>query len=314
MSPARQRHIAFNFKTLFRTMEKQAGGRLQRMEWELNQSGVDRGLEAALIQGGQRELATYSLVRLRLACMPVLRDSCADECCDPAELDGIAAWAGTLKGKRKAGTTTLRNVIERNGSRTDQRTAAWATLRYYHCRDDENPAVKQPWPASALAELDNLDMGRFNEYPTAGSIWLRKYQTVQRLARFMTGSDLATLSDSETFAAIDDLDNVGDQTAAMATLFWLQRPVPIVDMYLCQVLNDHGLVPDRVVHTRKVDRSAIRSFLIDEARSVSSERSEWPAWRILSCLYLWCCEVGGVYCDCAADRTGKCPLVEFCLS
>ena len=61
---AREGMIHLDFERLFATLTKVSG--LQRRDWEHNQSGTDREIEAVLIQRSPRELATYALARIRI--------------------------------------------------------------------------------------------------------------------------------------------------------------------------------------------------------------------------------------------------------
>jgi hypothetical protein len=63
--------LNFDVPQFFAALQQFRG--LQRKEWELNQTGADRGIEAVLIQRCTRELATFALACLWLAAMPALK-------------------------------------------------------------------------------------------------------------------------------------------------------------------------------------------------------------------------------------------------
>src|SRR5438876_1091554 len=93
------------FGRVFERLEKIPG--LQRKEWELNQSGVDRGMEAVLIQRTTREIATYALVQLRFSAMSELRAACSTRIASDSMAEHVVAWAETQKPR----PSMLLNVI-----------------------------------------------------------------------------------------------------------------------------------------------------------------------------------------------------------
>ncbi len=272
--------INFDVQAFFKRL--QAIPRLQNSQWELNQSGVDRGMEAILIQRCTREIATYALARLRLACMPDLRGDGQDQ----PDLDELIRWAKTQRG----GCNTMMKAIKMEGDhRTPRAIAAAASLRYYRNRADENPVVKSPWTEKGLAAAETVPHEAFLGYPTSGSMWARKYQTVTTLVRHIRQTPMAKMTDDQVYQSLLSLSGVGPQSASMISLFWLDRPEPIIDDYLKRVLTAWSMVP---TGSAMKDREALRSHLKSGAVQVSHALPGWTPQRVLACIYLWCCEVG----------------------
>lgn len=93
---------------------------------------------------------------------------------------------------------------------------------------------------------------------------------------------------------------LGPQTASMVALFWLGKPIPIIDGYLTSLLVNHGLSKEPL--TSSYTQDALRAFLTTGAKELALQRPDWPANRSLSSLYLWACEIGRFHCIC-----GKSP-------
>ena len=295
--------ISFSVPELIHTLERIPG--LQRKDWENNQTGVDRGLEAVLIQRGNRELATYTLVRMRFAAMPDLHASCAAENWSPVDVRRLVTWARTQKG----GGPHLTNVVDRAGARdtTDlSLLAALASLRYYHRRDDDNPAAKVPWSNDGLGRLGRLDMVRFLAPPTSGNFWRTKLETVKRLAAHVHNTDFSCMHEEQIIQSLRSVPKVGAETAAKIALFWLERPEPVIDTYLLSLLQRHGLMESAVPVSARARRE-LRAHLLSGAHAMATTRPEWPAWRVLSCLYLWACEIGRLHCRCDESVDPACP-------
>jgi len=276
--------LDFDFRKLFEALEKTEG--LQRKDWELNQSGPDRGMESVLIQRTRREVATYALIRLRLESIPGLLNRCAEEFSEK-ECENLLKWGRSQGG---GGSMMAKKVEDSVTREYAGRIAALASLRYYHKREDKNPAVKVAWTDEGFRTLLKLDVDPLLCYPTRGSVWLKKMRTLQSLTRTVTCSDFAAIGDKEVVHVLKSIDGVGDQTAAMTALFWLQRPVPVIDSYLLRLLESTNLVAEPVKNSRM--KGELHDFLSTAAREIEANRPDWPAWRVLSSLYLWACEVG----------------------
>lgn len=295
---------------LFAALQRFPG--LQRKECEYNQSGADRGMEAVLIQRSTRELATYALVRLRLEAMPELRTTSSDADWTPSEVQGLLCWAQT----QGAGGTMLAKTVteEREQPTLNCRVlAALATLRFYHRREDQNPIVKVPWSEDGFERLAALDVNGLLEYPAQGTFWKRKFQTVQRLVAHVRGKDsLRVLDDEAVVQSLRSIPGVGEQTASMVALFWLGRAVPIIDTYLLRLLSDHHLLPTPFPMSSS-NHTHLRRHLRQGAFAIEARHPEWPAARVLSCLYLWACEIGRFrYCKCATGASPSCPIRSTC--
>ena len=113
------------FAEVYAALEKIPG--LQRRDWELNQSGVDRGMEAVLIQRTTGEVATYALVHLRVSAMPELRAASGPLIGPDGETEYLLSWAETQKPK----PSSLLNVVRRTTDGNDgRRLVALAVLKY----------------------------------------------------------------------------------------------------------------------------------------------------------------------------------------
>lgn len=295
----------FSVSKLFRVLDTIPG--LQRKDWERNQSGTDRAMEAVLIQRAPREVATYALVRLRIAAMPDLATTVAAETWPLGEVQQLTAWA---RSQGHGGAMLAKVAAEKlDRHRSCRARAALASLRYYHCRDDANPAVKDPWTEQGFDRLWSVDVDPLLEYPTRGPVWRAKVETLKRLVIHVRKLNVASLSDDAIIRSLKSVPGVGDQTAGMAALFWLGRPVPILDMYLITLLQRHGLLPGSFRSTTAA-RRALAEHLLDGARGIAASRSDWSAERALSCLYLWACEVGRLHCHCESRELADCPIVR----
>jgi len=296
--------ISFDVGLLLETLESFPG--LQRKDWELNQSGADRGMEAVLIQRAPRELATYALCRLRLAAMPELLESCCEPAPGTPETQALLEWARS----QGAGGTALVNLITQqleNARRTEATQAALASLKYYRWREDPNPTVKTHWTEDGLDRVASLNTGRLAKYPTRGAFWAGKFYTVKRLVAHVRTAAFESLDDESLPRSLRSINGVGEQTAAMVMLFWLGRPVPIIDSYLLYLLQDHGLVPASFSGGAG-DRAALRLHLVQGARKLEARRANWPAARAFSCLYLWACEIRRLHCRCRTGAPSSCPV------
>ncbi len=270
--------INFDVLKLFKRLQEIPG--LQGGWWEMNQSGVDRGMEAILIQRCTREIATYALARLRLACMPELAGRWE------ADIAEVIRWARTQGG----GCSTMVKAIEMEGNRrTPRAIAAAASLRYYHKRVYDNPVIKLAWTAKGLAAAETVSCEQFLTYPISGSTWARKYQTLLSLIRHIRQTPMARMTDDQVYQSLLSLSGVGPQSASMISLFWLDRPEPIIDDYLKRVLTAWSMVP---TGSAMNGREALRSHLKKGAIQVSRSFPDWTPQRVLACIYLWCCEVG----------------------
>lgn len=270
--------INFDVQAFFKRLQAIPG--LQNSQWELNQSGVDRGMEAILIQRCMREIATYALARLRLACMPELAGK------GKADMDELIRWARTQGG----GCSSMVKAVEmEENPRTPRAIAAAASLRYYHDRADENPVVKASWTEEGLEAAETLSHEPFLSYPTSGSMWARKYQTVTALVRHIRQTPMARMTDDQVYQSLLSLSGVGPQSASMSSLFWLDRPEPIIDDYLKRVLTAWSMLPTSFATK---DRESLRAHLRKGAAEVSQALPGWTPQRVLACIYLWCCEVG----------------------
>ncbi len=290
----------FTFRNLFESLEGVPG--LQRKDWELNQSGVDRGMESVLIQRTAREVATYALVQLRFAAMPELV-SAAGGVADEKDGDGLIEWA---RSQGPGGSMMIKTAVGSAATNDRSRVAAMSVLKYYHKREDENPAVKAGWTDEGLRRVPSLDIAPLLQYPTSGAFWENKYDTVQRLVQCVLGMDTGAMTDDQVMRDLRSIKGVGPQTASMVSLFWLQRPVPIIDGYLTKMLSNHGLVTESLACERAQDE--LRVFLTRGASEMAAERPEWPVHRSLSSLYLWACEVGRFICTCGQTPSPDCPV------
>ena len=290
---------------LFKAIERFPG--LQMKHWEFNQSGVDRGMEAVLIQRAPREIATYALVRLRFAAMPELLVTCRSARTCKADEDrtphALAKW-GRTAGR---GGTSLARILDTDiDITTPSSLAALAVLTYYRDRRTENPAVRMPWTEGGLRKLPTMSVTPLLDYPSRGPIWRQKFETVQRLTGRVTGQDWRKLSDDQVLESLKSMKGVGDQTASMVALFWLCRPVPVMDSYLIRFLELHDLVRGKMTSRSTLD--TIKREIREGAGEIQNERTEWPAWRVLSSLYLWLCELGRLHCTCARSGQNHCPV------
>src|ERR1041385_1579633 len=199
------------FGRVFERLEKIPA--LQRKDWELNQSGVDRGLEAVLIQRSPREIATYALVQLRLAAMPELRTACRIRATSDGTPQHLLDWAETQKPKP---SMLMKVIASATDATDDRRVAAVSVLKYYRRRDDENPAVKAPWTSAGLDKIPSMDVGGLLKHPAPDNrFWRGKYDTVQRLVATVLAMDLPKMSDDDVVNALQEIQGVGPQTASM---------------------------------------------------------------------------------------------------
>ena len=292
-----------NFVKLFEALEGFRG--LQRKEWELNQTGADRGMEAVLIQRSSREVATYALTRLRLESMPELLTQYGNTKLSLPEVQQLCEW-GTTQG---AGGSMLSEVVRRelnHPAQSSRMLAALASLKYYRCRDDQNPAVKSPWNEDGSKHLLSIETNMLLEYPTQGKFWNRKFETVRRLVSYVITKRFHHADDTTVIKQLKSIQNVGEQTSSMVALFWLNRPVPIIDDYLIRLLRDHDYLGSSSMGTK--DRADLRSRLLQGALDIEARRPEWSASRVLSCLYLWVCETMRLYCACRKEPSSSCPI------
>lgn len=261
---------------------------LQDSRWDLNQGGVDRGLEAVLIQGCTREMATYALVLLRLACMPDLVTRDYAVVADENELQALLAWA---KAQKSGGCTTLAKLLTKEKSLASSRAiAAAASLRYYRNRRDLNPVVKEPWTEEGLATAAVMRTETLLDPPLTGGVWARKFLALVRLVNYIMETPLAQMTDEEVCSSLQSLPGIGPQTASMVALFWLGRPEPIIDDYLLRVLTGWALLPSDFNPARRMDRECLRGCLKAGAVELSMSLAGFTPTRILGCLYCWACE------------------------
>lgn len=73
--------------------------------------------------------------------------------------------------------------------------------------------------------------------------------------------------------------------------------------------STHGFCR-RAIPKKRKEREAFALHLVDEARQIEARQPEWPAARVLSCLYLWACEIGRLYCDCGTQAGASCPVAR----
>ena len=280
--------IGFNVSVFFKRVQSVSG--LQNHQWEHNQSGVDRGMEAILIQRCTREIATYALARLRLACMPDLAHAAqSDGAIDQSELSELVSWAVTQSG----GCSSMMKVMEtEDPSGWLRGLAAAASLRYYRNRSDSNPIVKAPWTQDGLTAAATMPCEQFLEYPTSGSTWARKYQAVVSLVDHIRRTPIAEMTDDEAYQSLLSLSGVGPQSASMISLFWLDRPEPIIDDYLKRVLRAWSMLPAAFTGKSRAENGELREHLRRGAVVVAESTPGWSPQRVLACIYLWCCEVG----------------------
>ena len=288
----------FTFRQLFEVLEKMPG--LQRKEWERNQSGADRGLESVLIQRTTREVATYALVQLRFAAMSELLINLVPDETKAAEL---LSWA---RSQGPGGSMMIKVVTGTADTSDRRRIAALAVLKYYHKREDDNPAIKGSWTDEGLKKLPTLDVSSLLAYPTPGDFWRKKFETIQRLVDTVLRMNLSKMSDDQVLWNLRSINGVGPQTASMVALFWLERPMPIIDGYLTSLLVNHGLVSGTLDSSSAQDK--LRHRLILGAREMAAIKPDWPAHRSLSSLYLWACEVGRFHCACGKSPSPNCPV------
>lgn len=295
--------IRLDFDRLFSALTRVRG--LQRKDWQHNQSGTDRGIEAVLIQRSPRELATYALARIRITAMPELRQAASTIGDISAAVADLRAWAVEQGGAAQ----TLANLIPHRPATCDYLlAAALATLRYYRQREDENPIVRQPWTNEGLHRAATLDYVHFNEKPIAGAFWEKKLARARSLVWHIRGSDWEQMSDAMAITSLRSV--VGEQTAAMVALFWLKRPVPVLDSYLERLLRRHGFIPKGEGWTAR-SKAELGSQLVKGAEAYSAKRHDWRPARVLTCLYLWSCELGRLHCDCQDGPGASCPLVPL---
>ncbi len=293
----------FIYRSMFEALEKIPG--LQRKDWELNQTGADRGLEAVLIQRTTREVATYALVQLRIAVMPELLAG-IQSAMNEAAADDLLSWA---KSQGPGGSMMIKVITGTTDMNDRRRIAALSVIKYYHKREDDNPAVKSPWTDDGLRKVPALDISSLLEYPTPGDFWRKKYDCVQSLVRNVLNMDCSKMTDDQILLSLRSIKGVGPQTASMVALFSLSRPVPIIDGYLTSLLANHGLVSESLSSNYAQDE--LRGFLIAGAKEMALQRPEWPAHRSLSSLYLWACEVGRFHCICGKTPNPDCPVRGF---
>ena len=290
--------IRFDFARLFAALKHVPN--LQRRDWEQNQTGIDRGIEAALIQRSPRELATYALSRLRLACMPHLQDYVQDLSVD----EDLVAWGLHLGGAAKS----LARMMCEPGSPAEGCAAltAAAVLRYYRCREDPNPLVRSPWNEFGLERLATIDPGVLDEPPIRGAFWQAKLRNAQRLVCHVRQTQWDKLTDDAVMRSLQTI--TGRQTASMVALFWLGRPVPIIDTYLERLLRRHNLLSNEFSFNAR-GQAALAEHLRRGAAAYARMHSDWTSSRVLACLYLWACEIGRLRCDCSGVAGPTCPLV-----
>ncbi len=288
------------FRQLFEVLEKIPG--LQRTDWEHNQSGADRGLESVLIQRTTREVATYALVQLRFVTMPELLAN-DNPIRDETQTAELLSWA---RSQGPGGSMMMKVVTNTTAPSDRRRIGALAVLRYYHNREDDNPVVKRPWTDEGMNKLPTLDVSSLLVYPTSGDFWGKKFETIRRLADTVLRMNLPKLSSDQVLWDLRSVKGVGPQTASMVALFWLARPIPIIDSYLTRLLVSHGLVPGTLDGSLAQDD--LRRHLILWAQEMAVSRPDWPAHRLLSALYLWACEVGRLHCTCAKLPSSNCPV------
>jgi len=297
--------ISFSVSKLFDVLAVIPG--LQRKDWERNQSGADRAMEAVLIQQASREVATYTLVRLRLAAMPDLAMKVASEKWLLDEMGALTTWAQT----QGSGGTMLTRIVAEETDRplSNRALAALASVRYYQRRDNFNPAVKDPWTDEGFDRLGSVVADSLMDYPTRGPVWRAKIDIVKRLVAHVHTRNFSSLSNDAIIRSLKSVPGVGDQTASMVALFWLGRPVPILDTYLTLLLRRHDLLPESFRPTAAT-RRALAVHLVHGARDIAASRPDWTPEHVLSCLYLWACEVGRLHCKCIRGESADCPIVQ----
>jgi len=291
------------FPHIFQAIEGFPG--LQQKHWELNQSGVDRGMEAVLIQRAPREIATYALVRLRFAAMPELLVTCRSDNDTKTDEDmhALAEWGRT---SGQGGTALARIITAATGITTPGSLAADAVLTYYRDRRADNPAVKHPWTEEGIGRLPGVSVAPLLDYPCRGPVWQRKFETVKQLSAYVMGQDWHQLTDDEVLESLESVKGVGNQTASMVALFWLRRPVAVIDSYLLRFLEQHDMIQGTIRTRCALD--SIRREIQAGAAVIEKTRLEWPAWRVLSSLYLWLCELGRLHCTCRRSSQNSCPV------
>ena len=160
--------MMFDVTALFAALERCPG--LQRKEWERHQAGIDRGMEAVLIQRAPRELATYALLRVRLQAMPGLWHACSQTAWPPPTLQPLMAWGRT----QGMGGAALANVLATEGQHpipSHRGLAALASLAFYHDRAAANLAMTAPWTEAGFARLATLAIPTLLEAPCRGPYW-----------------------------------------------------------------------------------------------------------------------------------------------
>lgn len=247
-------------------------------------------MESILIQRCPREIATYALARLRLACMPGLVQAAqSDSAFDRAEAGTLVSWAKTQAG----GCSSMMKVLEMEKLPGSLRAlAAGASLRYYRNRSDSNPIVKTQWTQDGLAVAATMTCGQFLEYPTSGNTWARKYRTVFNLVDHNARIPIAEMTDDEAYQSLLSLSGIGPQSASMISLFWLDRAEPILDEYLQRVLKAWEMLPAGSTGKSRGGSEELREHLRRGAGVVADSVPGWTPQRVLACIYLWCCEIG----------------------
>ena len=190
--------------------------------------------------------------------------------------------------------------------------AAVSTLAYYRCRDNDNPAVKTSWTEDGLNNLVSTNVLPLAQPPIHGGVWQKRLVSVQQLVAHVQTTNFEVMTDKETVASLRSVLNIGEQLGAQIALFWLQRSVPILDMYLISLLSDHRLLPEDWLTENgsltNLGRRILCKHLLLGAQAIELHDQKWPAWRVLSCLYLWMCEIGRSHCRCKNNDSPDCPL------
>lgn len=246
--------------------------RLQK-NWERNQPRFDRALEAILIVQTPREIATASLLAVKLRFEPTAAGLRA-----PRPDVELAAWART-QGR---GGARLAEMLEGGTPANEQAMAAAAcSLRFYRDRGGANELVRLPWTSEGLARLaaappDNVinpALKPTSKYAAAG---------LPRLAALL-GRPLP-LTDDGLRAQLRAIPGLGPERADAVGCFAYRQPWPIVDEYLWKMLIRHESICTDLAGASGYDR---RRVLFEPYWQRLTHAGLGDPNEIAAALYLW---------------------------
>jgi endonuclease III-like uncharacterized protein len=304
------------FPALFDALGQDA--RLQRIEWWLNQPLLDRALEAILIIQTRREIATGALLSLKARYQP----DRVRAALEPWSLASVTPAALCVWGRGQGpGAVRLVKALEPEARAAPDRAscadlspsamAALFTLRYYHCREDENPLVQQAWEEAALDRIAAVSPEELLDPALKPTAWHRQFPALQAFLRFLReqgGYDpsvVAEWGDETLRQRLLDIPGIGEETADVISLYFFGRTQAVIDQYLGDVLTNHGGLPPDMRRSYAFGRAA----LLPAIREFAAQRG-LAAWEVASCFHLWIDETARFWCHRANPECCSCALAQ----